>query len=401
MAYTAKVPVAVAPSAPPAQISGLMSAHPQPQPQGIQGLLSNFGERLMTAPGPESLISTQFLANAFTSGADNRNIMSGIPEAVQNRQIGLIKQQEAQAAEEERQRQIEESNKTAEWVKTNFPQYGNLPPEQGFRLAMNELQSRKSAGQDESFFGTLIQGTDANGNPIYLQPGNRGTLNQLDLPEGFAPQSRFDKVDLGNQWMITDTTTGQRQILPKSGDVPTGFQQDGSGGIAPMPNSDQERARQMEGLQAEQRVQAANQRADIVIGAIDTALDQANFFTTGPLGSAGRAIGATPMVDLEGTINTVKSNIGFNELQQMREMSPTGGALGGIAIQELEMLQSVIASLDPRQGEEQLRRNLATIKDLLERQKGYREAAMRERQAIGGGGASNPAPGGWQVLGVE
>jgi hypothetical protein len=46
----------------------------------------------------------------------------------------------------------------------------------------------------------------------------------------------------------------------------------------------------------------------------------------------------------------------------MREASPTGGALGAIAVQELTALQSTIANIDPNQSEAQLKANLKKVR---------------------------------------
>jgi hypothetical protein len=46
-------------------------------------------------------------------------------------------------------------------------------------------------------------------------------------------------------------------------------------------------------------------------------------------------------------VKTIQANLGFDALQAMRDASPTGGALGQVAVQELEMLQSTVANLDP------------------------------------------------------
>jgi hypothetical protein len=72
------------------------------------------------------------------------------------------------------------------------------------------------AGNDDNYFGTVVKGYDAQGNPIYLQPGKDGSVNQLKLPEGFKPENKFDKIDLGDSWMIKDNTTGSSQIVPKN-----------------------------------------------------------------------------------------------------------------------------------------------------------------------------------------
>lgn len=64
-------------------------------------------------------------------------------------------------------------------------------------------------------------------------------------------------------------------------------------------------------------------------------------------------------------VNTVKANLGFAELKKMRDESPTGGALGQVAVQELEMLQSTVASLD--QTEPNFKDNLAQVEELYKR----------------------------------
>lgn len=71
-----------------------------------------------------------------------------------------------------------------------------------------------AALEDENFFAP-IKGFDAEGNPVFVQPGNKGSSNIMEVPEGFQPQQRFEKVDLGTEWLITDTTTGQSQRIPK------------------------------------------------------------------------------------------------------------------------------------------------------------------------------------------
>src|SRR5690606_5605780 len=103
-------------------------------------------------------------------------------------------------------------------------------------------------------------------------------------------------------------------------------------------------------------------------------------------------VAGTAAYDLRETIKTIKANLGFGELQAMRDASPTGGALGQVAVQELEALQSTLASLNPNQSEEQLKANLETVKNLLERQKMYRRAAAEAKYGAGavpGGAGGN------------
>ena len=94
---------------------------------------------------------------------------------------------------------------------------------------------------------------------------------------------------------------------------------------------------------------------------IDTALAQVNKTTTG-LGGLLSVIPGTAAKDLKSTLTTIKANIGFEALQAMREASKTGGALGQVAVQELEALQATLGSLDQKQSTEQLITNLNSIK---------------------------------------
>ncbi|KAA0697416.1 hypothetical protein DTW90_18470 [Neorhizobium sp. P12A] len=71
------------------------------------------------------------------------------------------------------------------------------------------------AGNQDNYFGNVIKGYDSQGNPIYLQPGKDGTVNQLKTPDGFHAENRLEKVDLGTSWLIKDTTTGETQLVPK------------------------------------------------------------------------------------------------------------------------------------------------------------------------------------------
>ena len=77
-----------------------------------------------------------------------------------------------------------------------------------------------------------------------------------------------------------------------------------------------------------------------------------------------------PMSDaraLGKAIATIKANIGFDRLQRMRDMSKTGGALGQVAIQELDALQNSITSLDQGADEETLRANFMKVLGSYER----------------------------------
>lgn len=80
------------------------------------------------------------------------------------------------------------------------------------------------------------------------------------------------------------------------------------------------------------------------------------------IGALGQYLPASDARELAGYIATLKANLGFEQLQKMREASPTGGALGPVSDFENEMLQSVIAKLDQYGDAEYMKEQLRLIK---------------------------------------
>lgn len=108
-------------------------------------------------------------------------------------------------------------------------------------------------------------------------------------------------------------------------------------------------------------------------------------------GARLRNIEGTDAYNLAAELETVKANLGFDRLQEMRDNSPTGGALGGIAIQELIALQSTVANLDPNQSPEQLIASLNRIDQHYSRWADTVRKA-RDEERSGGGGQRQAAP---------
>ena len=105
----------------------------------------------------------------------------------------------------------------------------------------------------------------------------------------------------------------------------------------------------------------------IVVQDIDRALGGLNapgLPTTGPVAAMARNIPGTNAFNAEALISTIKSNVGFDRLQQMRESSPTGGALGAVTVPELQMLQAAIGNLDLAQEKGQFADNLRRVKNI-------------------------------------
>lgn len=145
---------------------------------------------------------------------------------------------------------------------------------------------------------------------------------------------------------------------PESGDglgkPSPGYRWKSDGTLEPIPGGPADTKAGKEAEALKKREQGALSRADSVIEATKQALDKVGYLTAGT-GSIGlRNIPGTDAYNLIKKVDEIKANIGFQELQAMREASPTGGALGQVAVQELNMLQSVLGSLDTGQSPDQL-----------------------------------------------
>lgn len=100
---------------------------------------------------------------------------------------------------------------------------------------------------------------------------------------------------------------------------------------------------------------------DNVVNKVDETIKQVGPFSAGA-GSLLSVIPGTAAKNLAANVETIKANLGFDRLQRMRDASPTGGALGQVAVQELVALQASIASLDTAQSPAQLLANLNNVK---------------------------------------
>ena len=102
-----------------------------------------------------------------------------------------------------------------------------------------------------------------------------------------------------------------------------------------------------------------------VANEIKKAISLVNPFTAG-FGSVVALLPGTEAVNLRAAIDQIVANIGFDRLQKMRDESPTGGALGQVAVLELKMLQSTLGSLDTAQDPNTLKAQLFKVLETYE-----------------------------------
>ena len=125
----------------------------------------------------------------------------------------------------------------------------------------------------------------------------------------------------------------------------------------------------------EKQKESKKSTADIVLEDIDRAkkiIKDNPILTTGIFGNLLKDVGAieiftkdniNPATDVAALLSTIQANIGFDRLDRMRQESPTGGALGQVAVKELDFLQATLGSLSQSQSSKQLIANLERLSD--------------------------------------
>ena len=104
---------------------------------------------------------------------------------------------------------------------------------------------------------------------------------------------------------------------------------------------------------AKGQMRADYEAAQSTMQTIDEAISRVkdgDWFMTGAGGQVAGMVGGTGATKLENLLDTIRANLAFANLSQMRQNSPTGGALGNVTERELELLSGTVASLNRSQG---------------------------------------------------
>ena len=312
-----------------------------------RGLLANIGQGVQRGFGRLGDAITGRDQNASDKLAIALMSLSGNPQ-----QLRPLMNMAASDIQERKQNDA--NNKTVAFIKNINPEIGALV-EANPALAPTALQqimrARMSGGADNSTalmknFAFLrdqfpdMQPTDL---LAKLQSGNTFNLGS--------------KVQVKGDYVITEDVSGNPVFTPLPGSAAA------------------DRLRKTE--TSETKIQDANLSKKsnktnanrIIIENIDAAISQIEgnkILTTGYIGGKTNQVPGTPAFDVQQRIAPIVANIGFDRLDQMRQESPNGGALGQVAVQELKYLQSVKGSLEQGQTAGQLLGNLQTIKKFYE-----------------------------------
>lgn len=251
---------------------------------------------------------------------------------------------------------------------------------------------------------------DRRRDPITGQVIDQSQIGKTATPDALMTDARMRSEGAANRDV---TMRGQNMVDARERQVPRGVPIDTPNGIVLVdprggtarvvtgadgrPVASKEQAKASEAAEkAVRRRDAAIAEANTIISRVDDALDKVGMLTTGLPGAVAGRVPGTTAYDLRAAVQTIQANLGFEKINAMREMSPTGGALGNVTERELAFLQSAVANLDASQSEAQLVQNL---QDVRQRYANVIQLMQAANQMEGGGGAQQGIPQGIQQPG--
>jgi len=254
----------------------------------------------------------------------------------------------------------------------------------GMRRAAFE-QEQKEAEQQRADQEAAIAALDPSMQPWARLAPEAAARAALAGPE--APDWQTDPVT-GQPYTITpqgQVRYGEGRVNVRQGGggmraPPAGYRWTDDGGLEAIPGGPADLRANETGRRRSMALQDSADNLQNVLGAIDEALPQISGETTGLRGQLFRGMGGTTAYDLREAIEPIVANLGFEALAEMRRNSETGGALGQVAVRELDLLQRTVRSLDTAQSQAQLRRNMTEVRTQVARTLAAVRAAQREMQ---------------------
>jgi hypothetical protein len=243
----------------------------------------------------------------------------------------------------------------------------------------------KDVGGDFGKTGTTVQGPDGKFYTVRYKSDGTHTISPLEI--GGASVTPDRGVDVVGDTVMNKTTG---QAVGNVGDALS------RGETAKVIGRETGEGR-MQLPKSEMALKQYEETDGSVMRAIADARKIAteNPTATGVMGGVTKNVWGTPGFNLKERLKPIRANLGFDKLQNLRDNSPTGGALGQVAVQELDMLQSTYASLEQAQTKEQFIAALdeiQAVRTTFKRLK--REAYQRDVSRFGAGAVPNPEGGG-------
>lgn len=209
---------------------------------------------------------------------------------------------------------------------------------------MREYEFAKQQGYEGGFYDWLSGIRKAGASSVNVNNGTATLPEYNKLPAGYV----YKRTDEGQ--IFTDET--------------------GTPVAVPIPGSPAEIEAMDREDKQNRRAKYAKKSGDVILDDIDRAIDLIN--TGGILngtGFSGVLMQHLPRSDarkMAGFLKTIQGISGLDKVQELRDASPTGAALGQVSNFELETLQGALGTLDQGSDSETLLYNLKRVRNIYD-----------------------------------
>lgn len=267
-------------------------------------------------------------------------------DAMRQAQFGLQQQEATTAAEKARieQEQMAARQKAVQ----DAIAAGQLPPE----------QAALAQAFPEEWGKQQLKGPDVPGSAFAAW--YQDVLKTTGQPPNAAQINAFRQADRP----VSNTTTNVN--IKEYGTPPEGWRlvtSDPAGiYMEPIPGGPVDMANKTKG-QTQQKYGA------VVVDNIQEAkklVEKSPLLTTGLIGSIASQVPGSPGYDLKAKVDTIKANVGFDRLAELRASSPTGAAVGQVTEKENAYMQAALGSLDNAQSKDQFLNALGDVERIYQ-----------------------------------
>ncbi|MEQ8440562.1 MAG: hypothetical protein RKK11_01300 [Alphaproteobacteria bacterium] len=336
------------------------------RPRGLLDVVSE----VLDSPAAHGLIDSA--AHFYAAGAPTTDPGAGQRGVAQ----GLLAFNDGMRGAQERRQQgdaLQGLLGQAELTPLQQAAVGAMEPSQGIALMAEQAfaapSERYETVQNPYGLGGVGQRNTQTGEITGYQapPADPTTVREYE----YARQQGFQGSLFDYRRQMAEAGRAQTTIN-NQGSIPPGFysttDENGNPVHAMIPGSEPWIA----AAEAEQAAETANENRQTYAGVVTedigralSIIDRQPNATTGLFGTALSLLPGSPASDLSSLLGTIETNVSFERLQQMRDASPTGGALGSISDPEREALGSVMGALRQSQSAPQLRYNLRRLNNLV------------------------------------
>jgi hypothetical protein len=232
--------------------------------------------------------------------------------------------------------------------------------QQQMQLAREKLQAEMDGSAET--FTTPVQAQDAQGNPVYLQAGNRGSVRPL---QGFSPLNPIKTVDLGTEIVTVDSRTNQ--VLDRKPKANFDASYDKAAGAEAGKTRAEREASAPSDINA----------ADDALGLIEQVKTHPGIdYGTGMEAPIATRIPGTPAYDFANLVNQVKSGAFLTAIQQMRGMGALSNAEGQTAT-------AAVTRMDTATSKQAFLKAVADYEAIIRRARAKAEIISKSRMTRG------------------